>query len=99
VRQARLDHRRSCRRSSSYAVVGQFDARTVGRYEMTSEIPVTALASGLSEVVMVAVVPAVGSLPDISESTAAPPAPVNWILYDLLRQAAGMLARFTWLTE
>ena len=58
----------------------------------------TRLASGLPDVAIVAVVPDAGSVPDIAEPTVAPAAPVSWMLYDLLRQAAGMLARFTWLT-
>jgi hypothetical protein len=66
---------------------------------MTTETPVTALASTFPEVAIVAVVPEAGSVPVISAPTAAPAAPVSWILYDLLRQAAGMLARFTWVTE
>jgi hypothetical protein len=66
---------------------------------MTTEMPVTALASTLPDVLMFAVVPEAGSVPVISEPTAAPPEPVSWILYDLLKQAAGMLVRFTWLTE
>ena len=68
-------------------------------YETTTEMPVTALASTLPDVEMFAVVPDAGSVPVISAPTVAPAAPVSWILYDLLRQAAGMLARFTWLTE
>src|SRR5512133_2980230 len=68
-------------------------------YETTTEMPVTALASTLPDVEMFAVVPDAGSVPVISAPTVAPAAPVSWILYDLLRQAAGMLERFTWLTE
>jgi hypothetical protein len=79
--------------------MGQFDARVSGRYEMTTEMPVTRLASTLPDVEMFAVVPDAGNVPVISEPTAAPAAPVSWILYDLLRQPAGMLARFTWVTE
>jgi hypothetical protein len=62
-------------------------------------MPVTALASTFPDVEMFAVVPEAGSVPVISEPTAAPPVPVSWILYDLLRQPAGMLARLTELTE
>jgi hypothetical protein len=62
-------------------------------------MPVTRLAFVVPEVAMLAVVPDAGSVPDISEPTATLVAPVSWILYDLPRQAAGMLARFTWLTE
>ena len=43
--------------------------------------------------------PDAGSVPLISEPTATPLAPVSWILYALLRQAAGMAERFTGLTE
>ena len=66
---------------------------------MATEMPVTRLASGVPEVAIDAVVPEEGSVPVNSEPSLAPLAPVSWILYDLLRQAAGMLARFTWLTE
>src|SRR5437764_7315355 len=68
-------------------------------YETTTEMPVTRLASTFPDVEMFAVVPDAGSVPVIFAPTVAPAAPVSWILYDLLRQAAGMLARFTWLTE
>jgi len=62
-------------------------------------MPVKRLASVVPEVAMFAVVPEEGSVPDISEPTATLVGPDSWILYDLPRQAAGMLTRFTSLTE
>jgi hypothetical protein len=75
------------------------EADGAGCYAITTEIPVTRLASTEPEVAIFAVVPEAGSVPVISGPTDAPLRPVSRILYDLSRQPAGMLARRTWLTK